>query len=208
MHKPSSAFLLCFRAGASKMHCNSMPAHLQLLLTGPFCMQDTNGDLVGLGFRVGLYMLGISHLVIYARGASTAAAGQSQLTMISYFAVFVTLYTHGVGAVTDIEFVTISYLLGLFGIIAHVDFHAYLAHGNIKTESWHHRVYFVSRFLLVSVTSIFTWGMLLAFWATEFREIRCGTDETSAFLFAQVRSTSCCAATVCPVPGAAHCTAM
>ena len=73
--------------------------------------QDTDGDLVGLGFRLGLYMLATSFLVIFVRGAKNAIAGQSQITMISYFAVFITLYTHGMAAVTDIEFITITYLL-------------------------------------------------------------------------------------------------
>ena len=147
---------------------------------------ETNGDLVGLGFRLGLYMLAVAYVIVYARHAKAAAAGESQVTMISYFAVFVTLYAHGMHDVTDVEFVTITYLLGLFALVASLDFHLYLAHGTIKTASPQHRLYFVFRFLMVSVTSIFTWGLQLAFWATYFRDMRCGESGTSAFLFAQM----------------------
>lgn len=161
------------------------PVPTEILAALPPCA-DTNGDLVGLGFRLGLYMLAVSFLVIYLRGAKAAAAGQSQVTMVSYFAVFITLYVHGLRAVTDIEFITITYLMGLFAVVASFDFHMYLAHGCIKTDSAQHRLYFVFRFILISVTSILTYGLFLAFWSTYFREMRCGTDRSSAFFFAQV----------------------
>jgi hypothetical protein len=147
---------------------------------------ETDGDLVGLGFRLGLYMLASSFLIIYVRGAKGAAAGQSQITMISYFAVFITLYSHGMSAVTDKEFVSITYLLGLFSVVASLDFHLYLAHGTIKPSDPQHRLYFVFRFILISITSILTYALQLAFWSTYFREMACGDDSTSAFLFAQL----------------------
>ena len=75
---------------------------------------------------------------------------------------------------------------GLFALIASLDFHLYLAHGTIKTESRQHQLYFAFRFVLVSITSIFSYGLQLAFWATYFRQMRCGDDSTSAFFFAQL----------------------
>ena len=154
--------------------------------TFPPCT-DTDGDLVGLGFRLGLYMLAASFLVIYLRGAKAAAAGCSQITMVCYFAVFVTLYSHGTAAVSDVEFITITYLMALFAVVASFDYHLYLAHAPIKTASPQHRLYFLFRFLLISLTSILTYGLFLAFWSTYYREMRCGEDRASAFLFAQVR---------------------
>ena len=47
-------------------------------------------------------------------------------------------------------------------------------------------MYFLFRVALISLTSLLTTALQIGFWARIFRDMRCGTDGTSAFFFAQV----------------------
>ena len=47
-------------------------------------------------------------------------------------------------------------------------------------------MYFLFRFMLVSVTSILTTALQIGFWSRLYRGMMCGSDSTSAFFFANV----------------------